>query len=168
MKLVCRQSQILSHIQELGVSMKRDPRDVILPFFRRIEEKEYFTGFSNAVEDFIKRIQKRAIEKRKEMDAEADREPKIGPGGLDPMDVLNSLPDVLREAFESQDMNQLQAVLASMDPVEAKRHMKRCVDSGLWVPADATIYDNPEGGLEEISDDDEEEEEANKKIDEQD
>lgn len=44
MKLVCRQSQILSHISELGVQMRRDPRDVILPFFRRIEEKQFFVG----------------------------------------------------------------------------------------------------------------------------
>lgn len=162
MKLVCRQSQILSHIQELGVSMKRDPRDVILPFFRRIEEKEYFKGFLSAVEDFVKRIQKRAIEKRREMDQDEGREPHLGPGGLDPYVVLQELPDVLREAFESQDMARLQAVLASMDPLEAKTHMKRCVDSGLWVPADASIYDNPEGGLEEITDD-EDEGEGNKK-----
>jgi len=41
MQLVCRQSQILSHVQELGGSMQRDPRDVVLPFFNRVEEKEY-------------------------------------------------------------------------------------------------------------------------------
>ena len=41
MKLVSRQSQVLSHIQELGASMRRDPRDVVLPFFERIEQKEY-------------------------------------------------------------------------------------------------------------------------------
>ena len=44
MKLVCRQSQILSHITELGTQMNRDPRDVILPFFKRLEEKQYLTG----------------------------------------------------------------------------------------------------------------------------
>ena len=44
MKLVCRQSQILSHITELGTQMHRDPRDVILPFFKRMEEKQYLTG----------------------------------------------------------------------------------------------------------------------------
>ena len=83
---------INSHINELGVSMKRDPRDVIIPFFRRLEEKEvlirffpfifysifyywiippqqHFQGFSTAVEEFLQRIVKRAIEKRKEMDA---------------------------------------------------------------------------------------------------
>lgn len=28
----------------------------------------------------------------------------------------------------------LQKVIESMDPEDAKYHMKRCVDSGLWVP----------------------------------
>lgn len=28
----------------------------------------------------------------------------------------------------------LQKAIETMDPEEAKYHMKRCVDSGLWVP----------------------------------
>lgn len=78
MRLVCRQSQILSHIQELGASMARDPRDVVLPFFKRIEEKAYFSGFQTAVEEFISKIKKRAVEKRKEMDAERLKEQRAG------------------------------------------------------------------------------------------
>jgi hypothetical protein len=35
----------------------------------------------------------------------------------------------------------------SMDPLEAKQHMKRCVDSGLWVPADASMYDEPDENM---------------------
>lgn len=164
MKLVCRQSQILSHIQELGVSMRRDPRDVILPFFMRIGEKEYLQGFMTAVEDFIKRIAKRAIEKRKEMDAERAEEAPVayagedtphalGPGGLDPFEVLKSLPKELREAFESQDIERLQTVLQTMDPVLAKKSMKRCVDSGLWMPQDKSIFESEElvdSDLEEV------------------
>jgi hypothetical protein len=38
MKLVARQSQILSHVAELAVSLNRPPRDVVVPFFRRISE----------------------------------------------------------------------------------------------------------------------------------
>jgi cell division cycle protein 37 len=100
MRLVCRQSQILSHIQELGVSMHRDPRDVVLPFFKRIQEKvifssfvvfvlnhhlneiifmkEYLAGFHSAVEDFVNKIQKRAVEKRKEMEEERRAELQAG------------------------------------------------------------------------------------------
>ena len=53
--------------------MKRDPRDVVLPFFARIQEAEYYQGFVKSVEDFIDRIKKRAVEKRKEMDMERRR-----------------------------------------------------------------------------------------------
>jgi hypothetical protein len=60
------------------------------------------------------------------------------------MEVLLGLPTALREAFESQDIERLQNVLASMDPIEAKQCMKRCVDSGLWVPKDSSIFENDE------------------------
>ncbi|KAK0348560.1 hsp90 co-chaperone Cdc37, partial [Friedmanniomyces endolithicus] len=78
MKLVCRQSQILTHIHELGVSMRRDPRDVILPFFKRIEEAQYLTGFLQAVDDFVGKIQKRAVEKKKEMQLERQQRKSAG------------------------------------------------------------------------------------------
>lgn len=145
MKLVCRQSQILSHITELATSLRRDPRDVILPFFKRIDEKEYFNGFIGAVNDFIERIKKRAIDKRKEMDLERSQEAgsaPLGPGGLDPYEVLEALPEVLRTAFESQSVEKLQEVLASMDPIEAKKWMKMCVDSGLWCPSDKSVFED--------------------------
>lgn len=32
----------------------------------------------------------------------------------------------------------LQEVISKMDPTEAKAHMKRCIDSGLWVPNSKT------------------------------
>ena len=151
MKLVCRQSQILTHIHELGVSMKRDPRDVILPFFRRIQQPEYMSGFLTAVKDFTDRIIARAVEKRKELDAERQQERRLGPGGLDPLEVLERLPAPLREAFESQDIGKLHEVLAAMEPREAKVWMKQCVDSGLWVPQNDKVFENED----EFPDDDE-------------
>ena len=160
MKLVCRQSQILTHIQELGASMSRDPRDVILPFFHRISEPTYMGNFLGAVEDFAKRIRERAVVKRREMDIEAAREAAkagggvpAGPGGLDPFEVLESLPMAMQEAFESQDVQRLKDVLAAMDPAEAKRTMKLCVDSGLWVA-------NASGGGDDDDEDEEEDEEG--------
>jgi len=138
MKLVCRQSQILSHIQELGVSMARDPRDVVLPFFNRIDEKEYWKAFTEQVDQFEKRIKERAVVKRKEMDAErreaAVEAAPLGPGGLDPFEVLESLPDSMRKAFDNQDIGKLQDVLGAMPADEAKMWLKKCVDSGLWCP----------------------------------
>lgn len=162
MRNVGRQSQILSHINELGVSMKRDPRDVILPFFARLEDKDHFKGFQNAVDEFCTRIVNRAVEKRKEMDEEREqtelppREERLGPGGLDPVEVMEMLPTQLQEAFQSRSVDALKDVIANMSPKEAKKWMKMCVDSGLWVPQQGEIFDD-EG---EEGDDDEDDEVA--------
>ena len=144
-RIVCRQSQILSHLQELGVSMNRDPRDVILPFFARMDEKQHFESFKSAVDAFHSRIKNRAVEKRKEMDLEREKEEEesvqLGPGGLNPIKVLRELPQALRDAFESQDIERLQDVLATMKPAEAKSCMKKCVDAGLWVASDPSVLE---------------------------
>ncbi len=111
------------------------------------------------MDEFRKRIVERAKVKRVEMDREREREMAeevpLGPGGLNPVEVLNSLPAPLREAFQSQSVERLKQVIASMAPAEARAHMKRCVDSGLWVAGDNSIYENGDGGEE-----DEEEEEG--------
>lgn len=65
---------------------------------------------------------------------EEERQNRLGPGGLDPVEVFESLPDELKKCFESQDIQLLQETIAKMDEEQAKYHMKRCVDSGLWVP----------------------------------
>ena len=149
MRNVAKQSQILSHINELGVSMKRDPRDVILPFFARMEDPAHFKGFTTAVDEFCSRIVNRAVEKKKEMDEERElqndippREERLGPGGLDPIEVMEMLPAKLREAFESRSVEALKEVIAAMTPKEAKKWMKMCVDSGLWVPQGDEIFDD--------------------------
>jgi cell division cycle protein 37 len=147
MKLVCRQSQILSHVSELAQSMGRDPRDVVIPFFRRIEEKEHKKGFDDAVKDFIKRIQERAVVKKKEMDLERANEeeesPPLGPGGLCPVKTLQALPTALREAFESQEVSNLHKAIGDMTAKEARKWMKMCVDAGLWVAEDPHEFDEP-------------------------
>lgn len=142
----------------------------MLPFFRRLEGPEHQRGFNEAVKDFIvkvfrvcvdthscrgggrpttdtivRQVQKRAVEKRKEMEearkrgedvdgyAELEEEERLGPGGLDPVQVFESLPAAMQEAFESRDMGRLHAALAAMPVEEAKRHMKACEDSGALV-----------------------------------
>ena len=39
----------------------------------------------------------------------------------------------MQDAFESQSIDALKAVLAAMEESDAKYWMKQCVDSGLWV-----------------------------------
>jgi len=148
MRLVARQSQIISNIAELAKSLKLHPGNVIHPFFQRMENKELFTGFMAGVNDFAKRIEVRAVQKRKEINEERAREAaeqedkvdmseipleeRLGPGGLDPVEVFESLPESMQEAFESREKERLVAALEAMPPDEAEYHMKRCVDSGLW------------------------------------
>lgn len=50
------------------------------------------------------------------------------------MDVFETLPDELKKCFESLDIELLKETIAKMPEEDAKYHMKRCVDSGLWVP----------------------------------
>lgn len=65
---------------------------------------------------------------------EEERQQRLGPGGLDPLEVLETLPDELKKCFETQNIALLQETLTKMSEEDAKYHMKRCVDSGLWVP----------------------------------
>ena len=41
---------------------------------------------------------------------------------------------VMQECFEEKDIEKLQKVIEEMPKAEAEYHMKRCVNSGLWVP----------------------------------
>ena len=146
MLLAARNSQILSHVTELAASLNRHPRDVVMPFFKRIAEPTYRAGFEDAVAGFASRIENRAVEKRKEMDAadkdkggddsdyvELSKDERLGPGGLDPVDVFETLPTSMQEAFEAKDMAMLQVALEAMTPDDAKKHMDACEASGLWV-----------------------------------
>lgn len=47
----------------------------------------------------------------------------------------------LQKCFEAQDIPLLQQTIAAMPEDEAKYHMRRCIDSGLWVP-DAKSKEN--------------------------
>ena len=150
MRQTAKQSQIISNIAELAKSMNTHPGNVIMPFFARLEQREFLMGFLDGVEAFIKKIISRAVTKKIEMDreraaqnrravneeavdlSEIPKEERLGPGGLDPLEVIESLPIEMQEAFESRDIDKLKQVLQSMDPKDAEYHMKRCVDSGLW------------------------------------
>ena len=64
--------------------------------------------------------------------SEIPLEERLGPGGLDPLEVFESLPVSMQEAFESRQKEALEEALRSMPVEEAEYHMKRCIDSGLW------------------------------------
>jgi len=59
-------------------------------------------------------------------------EERLGPGGLDPVEVFDTLPASMQEACESRNKDKLKEALMDMAPEEVEMHLKRCVDSGLW------------------------------------
>ena len=97
------------------------------------------------------------------------------PGGLDPADVFNNLPEELQECFTSRNTDKLQDLINN----QTKKyigHMRDCVLSGLWVPSeDSPLYRflQPGGenlkiaGVDDVVEGEEEEEaDVNPEIDE--
>lgn len=141
---VAHQCICMQYILELAKQLEVDPRACVSSFFSKIQNcvPEYRQQFESEIEGFKERIKKRAQEKIQEALVEAEEEERtarLGPGGLDPVDVFEALPDELKQCFESRDTELLQKTIAEMPVEEAKYHMKRCVDSGLWVPNAADL-----------------------------
>ncbi|CAL8085688.1 unnamed protein product [Calicophoron daubneyi] len=138
MNHVSHQCIVMQFMLELAKSLKCDPRACIRPFFAKFmnPEPEYQKAFDDELSAFRDRIRGRAkvrLEEAMTKLEEEEREKRLGPGGLDPVEVFDSLPASLQECFEKKDVELLKRVLCSMDPKDVEYHMKRCVDSGLWV-----------------------------------
>lgn len=61
-------------------------------------DEEYKKAFLDELASFKERIRRRAKEKVEEQLAEIEeeeRQARLGPGGLDPLEVLESLPEVI-------------------------------------------------------------------------
>jgi hypothetical protein len=163
-----RQHLLLNYVLELAkLSKVDDVRAAVKPFFLKTSKqtKEQVMEFEQELSAFITRIEGRAKEKlskgeksplsKKKQDAvEEEYEPAgLGPGGLDPNEVLSTLPKEMQEAFVKQDVEGLKKILSGMPRQDADYHLKRCIDSGLWV----VQVDNAEGEDEDIEGEDEEE-----------
>ena len=139
MEHVAHQCIVMQFILELSKTLKYDPRACVTPFFSKMQvaNKEYKDGFFDELNSFKDRVRKRAQEKIEAAMKEAEeeeRKARLGPGGLDPVEVFETLPDELKKCFESQDIQLLQDTLLAMKKEDAEYHMNRCVKSGLWVP----------------------------------
>lgn len=150
---VAHQCISMQYILELSKQLDIDPRACVRSFFTKIQvaEIEYKKQFDDEVAAFIKRIEKRAQDKIDDALAEQEEEERLarlGPGGLDPVEVFEALPEVLQKCFESRDIAMLQEAITKLPEEEAKYHIKRCVDSGLWVP-DASTVETSDGAAEE-------------------
>ncbi|KAJ8315268.1 hypothetical protein KUTeg_007418 [Tegillarca granosa] len=144
---VAHQTIVMQFILELSKQLDLDPRGCVGPFFSRIKvgEKQYMDAFNDELESFKGRIRARAKEKIEEAMKEyeeEERQKRLGPGGLDPVEVFESLPPVLQECFEKKDIPMLQKAIMELSREDAEYHLKRCIDSGLWVPDAKKDSDN--------------------------
>jgi len=132
---VAHQCICMQYLIELAKQLETDPRACISSFFTKIQvaDQDYKDAFYSELDAFKVRIVKRAKEKIAEAEEE-ERKERMGPGGLDPTDVFESLPESMQKCFMEQDIEMLQTVIKELPEDEARYHMKRCVDSGLWCP----------------------------------
>ena len=142
MKRVAHQAIVAQYILELAKTLKRDPRSTVDAFFTRIgsAEQQYLDAFQDEYKSLIARVQARAIARLEEAQAEAaaeeaaDREKRLGPGGLDPLEILEEIPAKMKEAFQTQNTPMLKESFAELSEEEAGVVYRKVVDSGLWVP----------------------------------
>jgi len=169
MEHVAHQVISLQFMLELSKQLDVDPRSTVNTFFYRMEkakqadDQQYVKGFNEELSAFKDRIRKRAKEKVDKAVAEyeeEEREKRLGPGGLDPVDVFESLPEELQKCFESQDIELLKETMAKLPDEEARYHLDRCIKSGLWVPdANKKAADSAEDAEAESKEEEGEEEE---------
>jgi len=125
MKKLCTQGQIISQIHQLAEPMRRPPRDLVPRFFEKFERDESRAAFQEGVDHFRKQLEARAIAKKAEQEKdlkeeeeaaaaaaqedlqpvslveamhEMSKEERMGPGGLDPVEVFETLPESLQIA----------------------------------------------------------------------
>lgn len=159
MKNAVRQYLMLQNIVDLSKQVDRDPRSSVRPFFREIQTKlDELAKETDAFADKIIARAKVKLQEKKEAEMQEDEEEyeevpyeeRLGPGGLDPVEVFPTLPQALQDAFSSKDIGALQKAVAEMSHEEAAYHMKRMTDSGLWVPGGQDGTDG-EGATEQES-----------------
>ncbi|XP_068583871.1 hsp90 co-chaperone Cdc37 isoform X1 [Cebidichthys violaceus] len=153
MEQVAHQAIVMQFILDSARTLKVDARGCFRQFFSMIKtaDKPYQDAFDRELELLKERIrncaQIRKESAMKELE-EDDGQERLGPGGLDPVEVYKSLPKEIQKGFDEKNIPMLQEAFNKLDLEEGKHHLQRCVDSGLWVPE----------SLEEEEEEEEEEE----------
>ncbi|VDK64293.1 unnamed protein product [Onchocerca ochengi] len=143
MCIMAEQCIIIQYLLELSKTLHAlaTNTNVIKNFFKkfRAADPSYAKMFRQEVDAFCDRLRKRGKDKRDAAIAEYEAEEKAkriaaSPGGLDPQEVYESLPEDMKAAFDSQEVSRLQEVAEKMDREVFSYHLQRCIDSGLWIP----------------------------------
>uniref|UniRef100_A0A0N4ZPE4 Hsp90 chaperone protein kinase-targeting subunit n=1 Tax=Parastrongyloides trichosuri TaxID=131310 RepID=A0A0N4ZPE4_PARTI len=137
--------QYMQYIIQLSNELKIPPNTYVMVnrFFDKVmQNNETFKkDHTIQLDEFLSKLRHRGKVKRdealKEIEAEEKAERiKNSPKGIDPLEVLESLPEEMRLCFEERNIEKLQQVATTMDPQVFKYHFQRCKDSGLWVAGD--------------------------------
>jgi len=136
---------ILASAKEANIKIEK----AVEMFYKRRNNKKisemYTQEFDKQHSELLSLIKKRTKERLAEAEEEAKKPIELtpeeeieykappGPGGLDPTEVLNSLPKDMQTAFMEKDTEKLLAVLSKLPEDEARKYMDDCVKSGLWV-----------------------------------
>jgi len=136
---------ILASAKEANIKIEKS----LQMFYKRRKHAKisemYTEEFEKQNTELLSLIKKRTKERLKEAEEEAKKpleltpeeeeeyKAPLGPGGLDPTEVLNSLPKEMQDAFLEKDTEKLSAVLSQLPEAEAQKYMDDCVKSGLWV-----------------------------------
>ncbi|XP_028260914.1 hsp90 co-chaperone Cdc37-like [Parambassis ranga] len=139
MEQVAHQAIVMQFILDLARSLKVDPRGCFRQFFSNIKtaEKPYLDAFDKELDLLKERVRscaKMRMENAMKELEEEERQKRLGPGGLDPVEVYESLPKEIQRSFDEKNIQMLQEAMNKLDVEEGKYHLKRCIDSGLWVP----------------------------------
>jgi len=141
MEHIAHQAIVMNFLLELSKELKYSPQapQLISMFFDKLKKAD--KAYQDAFEDELRMFKERIVARAKEKVAKAvqdyeeeERKKRLGPGGLDPLEVLETLPLSMKRCFEEKDIGGLQAVAMEMSPEEFRNHLKRCIDSGLWLP----------------------------------
>jgi len=149
-ELYARRCLQVHNINVSASTAKMDGSVSVPLFFKQLKNdkkrNEYEEEFEKQLGEILERIETRRVERLEEAaqkeeaqvvgdNGETYEKAPVGPGGLDPTDVLQSLPELIQKAFIDQDKELLVTEMQKLDKETAEDIIQRCVDSGLWNPA---------------------------------
>ncbi|XP_015259895.1 PREDICTED: hsp90 co-chaperone Cdc37-like [Cyprinodon variegatus] len=139
MEQIAHQAIVMQFILDLARTLKVDPRGCFRQFFSKIKTadkpyQEYFDRELDLLKERVRRCAQARMEGAMKELEEEERQKRLGPGGLDPIEVYGSLPKEMQRCFDEKNIEMLQDLMDKLGPEEGGYHLKRCIDSGLWVP----------------------------------
>lgn len=160
MSIMAEQCIIIQYLLELSKSLNATATNITVQkqFFKKfaLAEPVYLGQYHEEVKAFENRLRTRAQTKKEAAIAEAEAEEKearikASPGGLDPQEVFEELPEEMRKCFESHDIEALKALCTKMDQEVRVRmiHSSHNVLNSRFSPTTSIAASNRDSGFPE-------------------